>query len=81
MSELHKNAEKREQHYKLKKAAENAQTFETRVQKKNNVTPMPSREPGHPKSHAVHLRSGGTSHSKPQGDLRHGLNPGARRQP
>lgn len=80
MSEFHGNAEKREHHEKLKKAAETAQSFASRTGK-NNVMPMPPRSPGHPKSHAINLESQGNSYSKPEGELRQGVNPGARRQP
>lgn len=50
------------------------------IQKESKATAA-SREPAHPRSHAIHLEAPGTAQTKPAGDLRHGINPGARRQP
>jgi hypothetical protein len=58
--------------------AEQARFAET---PKESKATAPSKEPAHPRSHAIHLEAPGTAHTKPAGDLRHGVNPGARRQP
>lgn len=80
MSEFHGNPAKKQHQEKLKKAAKTAHSHETKLHKERDA-PVPPQEPGHPKSHAMNLGAPGSLHAKPAGNLRQGLNPGARRQP
>ncbi len=45
-----------------------------------DATPAPD-EGGHAHSHAAHLHEPGNVHTKPEGNLRQGSDPGALRQP
>lgn len=80
MSESHSNSAKKQFQEKLKKAAETARSHEAKSRKEANAS-APPQAPGHPKSHAINLQGPSSSYLRPEGNLRQGSNPGARRQP
>ncbi len=75
-NERHREQAEREE--KLKRAAEVARALAAKVD--GSAGARQGSE--HDRARAAHLEAGeGSAHTKPEGNVRQGMNPGARRQP